>query len=110
MSFGELDIDWRSHQVWVRGEQVKLSPTEFKLLSCLVRNRGWIVTHDQLLEKVWGPNHVGDRSFVKLYVRYLRQKLEKDPYRPRLILTERGIGYRFATPDVGETAKEPEDA
>ncbi len=107
---GELDIDWRSHQVWVRGEQVKLSPTEFKLLSCLVRNRGWIVTHDQLLEKVWGPNHVGDRSFVKLYVRYLRQKLEKDPYRPHLILTERGIGYRFATPDERETAKEPEDA
>lgn len=107
---GELDIDWRSHQVWVRGEQVKLSPTEFKLLFCLVKNRGWIVTHDQLLEKVWGPNHVGDRSFVKLYVRYLRQKLEQDPYRPRLILTERGIGYRFATPDRGAGAQGQEDA
>ncbi|MBI4304530.1 MAG: response regulator transcription factor [Chloroflexi bacterium] len=93
---GEIDIDWRSRQVYVRGESVKLSPTEFKLLSCLVKNRGWIVTHDQLLEKAWGPNYVGDKSFVKLYIRYLRQKIERDPRKPQLILTERGVGYRFA--------------
>jgi two-component system KDP operon response regulator KdpE len=93
---GEVEVDWRSHQVYVRGEQTKLSPTEFRLLSCLIKNRGWIVPHEQLLEKAWGPNYVGDRSFVKLYVRYLRQKIERDPSNPRLILTERGIGYRFA--------------
>jgi two-component system KDP operon response regulator KdpE len=93
---GELEIDWRSHQVYVRGKAVKLSPTEFNLLSCLIKNRGWIVTHEQLLQKVWGPNYVGDKSFVKLYIRYLRQKIEEDPHTPRLILTERGVGYRFA--------------
>ena len=93
---GEVEVDWKSRQVYVRGELVKLSPTEFKLLSCLMRNGGWIVTHEQLLQKVWGPNYVGDKSFVKLYIRYLRQKIEEDPCEPRLILTERGIGYRFA--------------
>jgi two-component system KDP operon response regulator KdpE len=93
---GEVEVDWKSHRVYVRGEPVKLSPTEFKVLSCLIKNRGWIVPHEQLLEKAWGPSYIGDKSFVKLYIRYLRQKIEKDPQNPQLILTERGIGYRFA--------------
>jgi two-component system KDP operon response regulator KdpE len=92
---GDIEIDWRSHQVWVRGEAVKLSPTEFRVLSCLIRNRGWTITHDQILQSAWGNNHFADRSFVKLYVRYLRRKLEKDPENPQIILTERGVGYRF---------------
>jgi two-component system KDP operon response regulator KdpE len=92
---GEIEIDWRSHQVWVRGKLVKLSPTEFKILACLINNRGWIVTHEQLLEKAWGPNYIGDKSFVKLYIRYLRQKIEADPHNPQLIRTERGVGYYF---------------
>lgn len=93
---GDVEVDWRSHQVYVRGDVVKLSPTEFKLLSCLIKNRGWIVTHEQLLQKVWGPNYVGDKSFVKLYIRYLRQKIEENAHKPQMILTERGVGYRFA--------------
>ncbi len=93
---GELDVDWRSHQVYIRGEKVSLSPTEFRLLSTLIENRGWIVTHEQLLRKAWGPNYIGDRSFVKLYIRYLRQKIEKNPSKPDFILTERGVGYRFS--------------
>ena len=76
---------------------MKLSPTEFKILSCLVKNRGWIVTHEQLLEKAWGPNYIADKSFVKLYIRYLRQKIEENPHDPRFILTERGVGYYFAS-------------
>ncbi len=92
----EIDIDWRSRQVWVRGEQIALSPTEYRLLACLVENRGWIVTHEELLRKVWGPNYFGDKSYVKLYVRYLRQKIEANPATPRWILTERGVGYRFS--------------
>ena len=92
---GEIEVDWRSHQVWVRGKQVKLSPTEFKILTCLIKNRGWIVPHEQILEKAWGPNYIGDKSFVKLYIRYLRQKIEADPHNPRLIGTERGVGYYF---------------
>ena len=93
---GALEVDWKSHQVYLEGHRVKLSPTEFRLLSCLIKNRGWIVTHEQLLEKAWGPNYIGDRSFVKLYIRYLRKKLERDPAHPKFILTERGVGYRFA--------------
>ena len=93
----EIDIDWRSRQVWVRGQLVVLSPTEFRLLSCLIENRGWVVTHEEMLRKVWGPNYFGDRTYVKLYVRYLRQKIERDPSNPKWILTERGVGYRFST-------------
>jgi two-component system KDP operon response regulator KdpE len=93
---GEIEIEWKSRQVWVRGKRVKLSPTEFRILSCLIKNRGWIVTHEQILEKAWGPNYIGDKSFVKLYIRYLRQKIEENPHEPRLILTERGVGYHFA--------------
>ncbi len=93
---GEMDVDWRSHQVYIRGEKVSLSPTEFRLLSTLIKNRGWIVTHEQLLRKAWGPNYIGDKSFVKLYIRYLRLKLERNPSKPEFILTERGVGYRFS--------------
>ena len=93
---GEIELEWRSHQVWVRGKQVKLSPTEFRILACLIKNRGWIVTHEQILEKAWGPNYIGDKSFVKLYIRYLRKKIEANPHNPQIILTERGVGYHFA--------------
>jgi two-component system KDP operon response regulator KdpE len=93
----EIDLEWRSRQVWVRGQRVTLSPTEFRLLSCLIENRGWVVTHEELLRKVWGPNYLGDRSYVKLYVRYLREKIEAEPSKPKWILTERGVGYTFAS-------------
>jgi two-component system KDP operon response regulator KdpE len=100
---GEIEVEWRSRQVWIRGKRVKLSPIEYKILACLIKNRGWIVTHEQLLEKAWGPNYIGDKSFVKLYIRYLRQKIEANPHNPQLILTERGVGYHFAVQN-----KEPE--
>jgi DNA-binding response OmpR family regulator len=98
---GDIEVDWGSRQVWVRGQRVKLSPTEFKIMSCLIKSRGWIVTHEQLLEKAWGPNYIGDKSFVKLYIRYLRQKIEKDPHKPQIIMTERGVGYYFAMENNG---------
>ncbi len=101
---GDIEIDWGSRQVWVRGERVKLSPTEFKIMSCLIKNRGWIVTHEQLLEKAWGPNYVGDKSFVKLYIRYLRQKIEQNPHKPQIIMTERGVGYYFAMQNEESTS------
>ena len=91
----EIKIDWKSHQIQIRGESIKLSPTEFKLLSCLVRNRGRILTHNQLLEKVWGSEYIDDPSFVKKYVYRLRSKIEVDASNPRMILNERGVGYRF---------------
>jgi DNA-binding response OmpR family regulator len=99
----EIAVDWRSHQVHVRGEQVSLTPTEFRMLACLIENQGWVVTHEQLLRKAWGPNYLGDRSYVKVYIRYLRQKIERDANEPRLILTERGVGYRFPSIDTSHT-------
>jgi len=81
--------------VRVAGEEVHLTPIEFRLLSVLVRRRGWVVPYEQLLRDVWGPSYVGDRANLKLYVWYLRRKIERDPANPELILTRRGIGYIF---------------
>ena len=72
-----------------------LTPTEYRLLYHLVQNAGWVVTHDQLLVKVWGYEYRDEPHYVRLYINYLRQKLEKDPANPKYILTERGVGYRF---------------
>jgi len=91
----DIDINWASHEVWVRDQKVRLSSTEFRLLACLVENRGWVLTHEQLLRKVWGPNYFGDKGYVKLYIRYLRKKIELDPNNPKWLLTERGVGYIF---------------
>jgi DNA-binding response OmpR family regulator len=91
-----LAIDWRSHEVRVDDEPIHLTATEFRLLSLLVERRGWVLTHDQILSHVWGSNHLGDRNNVKLYVWYLRQKIEANPAHPRWIRTKRGIGYCFA--------------
>jgi two-component system KDP operon response regulator KdpE len=90
-----LQIDFDRREVWVEGELVKLRPTEYRLLYHLVKNAGWVMTHDQLLAKVWGYEYRDEPHYVRLYVNYLRQKLEEDPSNPKYILTERGVGYRF---------------
>jgi len=90
-----LKIDFDRREVWVDGELVKLRPTEYRLLYHLVQNAGWVVTHDQILAKVWGYEYRDEPHYVRLYVNYLRQKLEEDPANPKYILTERGVGYRF---------------
>lgn len=90
-----LRIDFDRREVWVEDEQVKLRPTEYRLLYHLVQNAGWVITHDQILAKVWGYEYRDEPHYVRLYVNYLRQKLEKDPANPQYILTERGVGYRF---------------
>jgi len=90
-----LRIDFDRREVWVEGRLVKLRPTEFKLLYHLVQNAGWVVPHEQLLAKVWGYEYRDETHYLRLYINYLRQKLEKDPSDPQYILTERGVGYRF---------------
>ena len=92
---GRLRIDFSRREVWVDGELIKLRPTEYRLLYHLVQNAGWVMTYDQLLTKVWGYEYRDEPHYVRLYVNYLRQKLEKDPANPQYILTERGVGYRF---------------
>lgn len=90
-----LKMDFNRRKIWVGGELVQLRPTEYRLLYHLVQNAGWVVTHDQLLTKVWGYEYRDEPHYVRLYINYLRKKIEKDPANPEYILTERGVGYRF---------------
>ncbi|MGI6740084.1 MAG: response regulator transcription factor [Brevefilum sp.] len=90
-----LRIDFGRREVWVDGELIKLRPTEYRLLYHLVQNAGWVMTHDQILTKVWGYEYRDEPHYVRLYINYLRKKIEKDPSNPVYILTERGVGYRF---------------
>ena len=92
---GELKVDRDRHEVTVRGEAVKLTPIEYKLLVTLVRNAGKVVTRRQLLREVWGEQHLDEAHYVRVYMSNLRRKLEVDPARPQLLLTEQNIGYRL---------------
>jgi DNA-binding response OmpR family regulator len=93
---GWLTIDTEERAVAVNGKPIDLSPIEFRLLTTLVQNEGKVLTHEFLLEQVWGSAYKQERHYLKLYVWYLRQKIEPDVNRPQYILTERGIGYCFA--------------
>ncbi|MFQ5858140.1 MAG: response regulator transcription factor [Anaerolineae bacterium] len=93
-----LSVDFVKRRVMVAGVPVNLTPTEFRLLTCLVRYAGRVVPHKVLLAEVWGPEYIDDTQYLKLYVRYLREKIEKDPGSPEYILTEWGEGYYFREP------------
>jgi DNA-binding response OmpR family regulator len=90
-----LSIDFNSRDVIVEEKHIKLRPTEFRMLYHLVENAGWVVPHETLLAKVWGYEYREEIQYLRLYVTYLRQKIEPDPSHPRYILTERGVGYQF---------------
>jgi len=90
-----LHVDFNRREVIVDSEHIKLRPTEYRLLYHLIENAGWTVPHDQLLAKVWGYEYRDEAHYVRLYVNYLREKIEEDPSSPKYILTERGVGYRF---------------
>jgi len=95
---GGISVDL-VRRVVKRGEgEIKLSPKEYELLRMLVLNAGKVLTHRQILNEVWGPAHVEDAQYLRVFVRNLRQKLESDPARPALILTEPGVGYRLHAP------------
>jgi two-component system KDP operon response regulator KdpE len=90
-----LKLDFDRHEIWLDSKLVNLRPTEYRLLYHLVQNAGWVISHDQLLANVWGYEYRDEPHYVRLYINYLRKKLEKDPANPQYILTERGVGYRF---------------
>jgi two-component system, OmpR family, KDP operon response regulator KdpE len=92
---GGLRMDLAERRVWRNGEEVHLTPTEYKLLATLVRHAGKVLTHRQLLKEVWGTNYLNQSHYVRVYLAQLRQKIEPDPARPRLLLTEPGVGYRL---------------
>ncbi len=92
---GDLRVDRAARRVWRAGQEVHLTPTEYKLLATLVRHAGKVLTHRQLLKDVWGANYANQSHYVRVYMAQLRQKIEGDPARPRLLLTEPGVGYRL---------------
>ena len=92
---GDVEIDLIKRLVVRGGEQVRLSPREYDLLAALAQGRGKVLTHKQLLTAVWGPAHEHDVQYLRVFVGQLRQKLERDPIAPKLIVTEPGVGYRF---------------
>ncbi len=93
--FDDLVVDADNSQVSVRGKPVSLTPTEYQLLLTLAENAGRILSQEQLLGQVWGPEYVGETGYVKRYIWYLRQKIEDDPSDPHYIVTERGFGYKL---------------
>jgi two-component system KDP operon response regulator KdpE len=103
---GGIRIDFARRLVFRGEEEIKLTPTEYSLLRHLARHAGKIVTHDQLLKELWGPDVEPDESYLRVYVLQLRRKLEDDPSHPKIILTEPGIGYRVA--EAAEPAPPPE--
>lgn len=96
---GGLEIDFARHQVTVRGQQVRLTRTEYKLLGELAMNANKVMLHQDLLAEVWGPEYRDDIDYLRIYIRYLRQKIEVDPSHPRYILTHTGVGYMLACPE-----------
>lgn len=90
-----LSVDFNNREVIVEGKHIKLRPTEFRLLYHLIENAGWVVPYETLLAKVWGYEYREEIQYLRLYITYLRQKIEPDPSNPIYILTERGVGYRF---------------
>jgi two-component system KDP operon response regulator KdpE len=94
-TFGDLQVDLVRRVVMLRGEPVKLTPTEYALLRLMVQHAGRVLTHRQILRQVWGPDYVEETHYLRVYFAQLRQKLGEDPTHPKLIVTEPGVGYRL---------------
>jgi two-component system KDP operon response regulator KdpE len=96
-TLGDLRVDLGRRQVFVSENEIHLTPIEYKLLTTLIRYAGKVMTHRQLLKEVWGPLHVEEGHYLRVYMRQLRNKLEKNPAHPRYLVTELGVGYRLRT-------------
>ena len=92
-----IDLDARNAKRG--GNEIHLTPIEFRLVACLAKHLGMVVTHRQLLGEVWGPTHLGDTHYLRIYMKQLREKFEPDPVRPRHFVTETGVGYRLVSND-----------
>ena len=96
-AIGALRVDLERRQVRLSGKEVRLTPIEYKLLAVLVQHAGKVLTYRQLLKEVWGPLHVNESHYVRVYMQHLRNKLEAKPDHPRYLITELGVGYRLKT-------------
>src|SRR5439155_21091135 len=99
LTVGDLSLDPSQRRVTRKGKQVAMKPKEFDLLTYLMRNPGQVFSREQLLDHVWGYEHVADIRTVDVHVRWLREKIEKRPSKPKLLETVRGVGYRLCPPD-----------
>lgn len=97
---GQLTVDLARRKVYIAGNEVRITPIEYRLLCILIRHAGLVVTHRQLLSEVWGIEHVHDQHYLRIYMGQLRHKLEVNPARPRYLLTEVGVGYRLSMDEV----------
>jgi len=97
--FGELSVDLAHRAVTVKGEEIKLTPTEYEVLKYLAQQAGRVVTHRQLLLAIWGSNYQEESQYLRVYIGQLRHKIEADPSQPSYIITEPGVGYRLVTRD-----------
>jgi two-component system KDP operon response regulator KdpE len=95
LTLSDVQIDFENRRALRSGAAVHLTPIEFRLLGCLAKHLGRVVTHRQLLREVWGPSHVEDTHYLRMYMKQLREKLEADPVRPQHFVTETGVGYRL---------------
>jgi len=98
--YKELRVDFARQEVFLRGQPVKLTPTEYQLLHHLTKNAGRVLTHEAILGRVWGREYLDETNYLKVYIQHLRQKLGDDPTNPTYILTERTVGYKFAKPEM----------
>jgi two-component system KDP operon response regulator KdpE len=98
LSIGNLMVNFTTREVFCSGNRIKLTPIEYNLLSYLVRNEGKVLTHAALMERIWGQDYIDDLSFIKKYIYRLRSKLHDDAQNPKMIINERGVGYRFVRP------------
>ncbi len=96
---GPIQIDFAQHRVLAGGQEVKLTPTEYRLLTYLAAHANRVITHRELLRAVWGPEYGEESEYLRVYMRYLRQKLEPDPSAPRYLLTQPGAGYMLYQPE-----------
>jgi two-component system, OmpR family, KDP operon response regulator KdpE len=103
LRFGAVTVDLTARAARSRDGALHLTPLEYRVIDCLARNAGLIVTQEQLIREVWGPDRLGDTRGLRSYIKMLRHKLEPDPRQPRYLLTEVGIGYRLQVDDAAET-------
>ncbi len=92
----DLEVNLAARRVYVRGEEIHLTPIEYKLLTILSRHAGRVLTHRQLLEQIWGPQQARETHYLRIFMASLRRKIELDPAQPKYLLTEQGVGYRMA--------------
>jgi two-component system KDP operon response regulator KdpE len=97
LHLGDIEVDLERRLVRAAGRNVHLTPIEFRLLGCLAKHAGMVLTHRHLLREVWGPSYIDQSHYLRVYMKQLRHKLEPDPARPRYLLTETGVGYRLAS-------------